>query len=158
MNHLQNKMRGKANGLRQFSNRDVNNALPGLHPNILSLGVAGGPGPQVQDATDANGDENRVSFPRNLRAILEEFVPISFIQASKFRIRFHLGNGWSRGHSEEVHHMKRTVLKFLNDESGATAIEYGLIAAGIALAIIAVVNGLGSTLNNKFTSVNSSLK
>jgi len=49
-------------------------------------------------------------------------------------------------------------LKFLSDESGATAIEYGLIAAGIALAIIAVVNGLGSNLNTQFTSLNTSLK
>jgi pilus assembly protein Flp/PilA len=54
--------------------------------------------------------------------------------------------------------MKRLVLKFYKDESGATAIEYGLIAAGIALAIIAVVNGLGTNLNDKFTSVNNSLK
>ena len=54
--------------------------------------------------------------------------------------------------------MKRTLLSFLSDESGATAIEYGLIAAGISLAIIAVVNGLGSTLNDKFSSINSSLK
>lgn len=54
--------------------------------------------------------------------------------------------------------MKRTLLSFLSDESGATAIEYGLIAAGISLAIIAVVNGLGSTLNDKFGSINSSLK
>jgi pilus assembly protein Flp/PilA len=52
----------------------------------------------------------------------------------------------------------RSFLKFLSDESGATAIEYGLIAAGIALAIIAAVNGLGSNLNTVFTSVNSSLK
>lgn len=48
--------------------------------------------------------------------------------------------------------------KFLADETGATAIEYGLIAAGIALAIIAIVNGMGSKLNTKFTSINSSLK
>ena len=54
--------------------------------------------------------------------------------------------------------MKRTLLNFLSDESGATAIEYGLIAAGIALAIIAVVNGLGTNLNDKFTSINGSLK
>ena len=47
---------------------------------------------------------------------------------------------------------------FLADESGATAIEYGLIAAGISLAIIAVINGLGAKLNTKFTSINSSLK
>jgi pilus assembly protein Flp/PilA len=52
------------------------------------------------------------------------------------------------------HHIK----KFLSDEAGATAIEYGLIAAGIALAIIAVVNGLGTNLNTLFTSINSSLK
>ena len=42
--------------------------------------------------------------------------------------------------------------------AGATAIEYGLIAAGISLAIIAVVNGLGSNLNTKFSSINTSLK
>ena len=54
--------------------------------------------------------------------------------------------------------MKRSILNFLSDESGATAIEYGLIAAGIALAIIAVVNGLGTNLNTKFTDINSSLK
>jgi pilus assembly protein Flp/PilA len=54
--------------------------------------------------------------------------------------------------------LKRSFVKFLSDESGATAIEYGLIAAGIALAIIAVVNGLGSNLNTVFSSVNTSLK
>ena len=54
--------------------------------------------------------------------------------------------------------MKRSILKFLKDESGATAIEYGLIAAGISLAIIAVVNGLGTNLNTKFTDINASLK
>jgi pilus assembly protein Flp/PilA len=52
----------------------------------------------------------------------------------------------------------RLILDFLRDESGATAIEYGLIAAGIALAIIAVVNGLGTKLNTKFTSINTSLQ
>jgi pilus assembly protein Flp/PilA len=46
----------------------------------------------------------------------------------------------------------------LSDESGATAIEYGLIAAGIALAIIAAVNSLGSNLNVQFTAINTSLK
>ena len=54
--------------------------------------------------------------------------------------------------------MLRSLNKFFADESGATAIEYGLIAAGIALAIIAVVNGLGTNLNSMFTSINSSLK
>ena len=47
---------------------------------------------------------------------------------------------------------------FLRDESGATAIEYGLIAAGISVAIIAVVNGIGTKLNTKFTSISSQLK
>jgi pilus assembly protein Flp/PilA len=51
-----------------------------------------------------------------------------------------------------------TVRRFLADETGATAIEYGLIAAGISLAIIAIVNGLGTKLNTKFTSINTSLK
>jgi pilus assembly protein Flp/PilA len=50
------------------------------------------------------------------------------------------------------------VFRFLRDETAATAIEYGLIAAGISLAIIAVVNGLGSKLNTKFTAINTSLK
>jgi pilus assembly protein Flp/PilA len=54
--------------------------------------------------------------------------------------------------------LKGLIQKFLSDESGATAIEYGLIAAGISLAIIAVVNGLGTTLNDKFSSISSSLK
>jgi len=54
--------------------------------------------------------------------------------------------------------MKKLALHFLRNDSGATAIEYGLIAAGISLAIIAIVNGLGSNLNGMFTSINSSLK
>lgn len=52
----------------------------------------------------------------------------------------------------------KAIRAFLTDYSGATAIEYGLIAAGISLAIIAVVNGLGSKLNTKFTSINNSLR
>jgi pilus assembly protein Flp/PilA len=50
------------------------------------------------------------------------------------------------------------LVAFLKNESGATAIEYGLIAAGISVAIIAVVNGLGTTLNDKFTSISTQLK
>ncbi|MDZ4367701.1 MAG: Flp family type IVb pilin [Afipia sp.] len=49
------------------------------------------------------------------------------------------------------------VSRFLKNESGATAIEYGLIAAGISLAIIAAVNGLGTTLNTKFGNINTSI-
>jgi pilus assembly protein Flp/PilA len=54
--------------------------------------------------------------------------------------------------------LRNILQKFWADETGATAIEYGLIAAGIALAIIAAVNGLGSTLNTVFSSINTSLK
>jgi len=54
--------------------------------------------------------------------------------------------------------MKSLIARFVKDEAGATAIEYGLIAAGISLAIIAIVNGLGTNLNGKFTAINSSLK
>jgi pilus assembly protein Flp/PilA len=62
------------------------------------------------------------------------------------------------GATPSEHHMTRLFSEFCKDESGATAIEYGLIAAGISLAIIAAVNGLGTNLNNMFTSINSSLK
>jgi len=48
-------------------------------------------------------------------------------------------------------------MRFVRDESGATAIEYGLIAAGISVAIIAVVNTLGGQLGNTFTNVSNSL-
>ena len=49
-------------------------------------------------------------------------------------------------------------LRFLRNESGATAIEFGLIAAGISVAIIAVVQGLGTYLTTTFTSVSNALK
>ncbi len=54
--------------------------------------------------------------------------------------------------------MRQLFSRFLSEEAGATAIEYCLIACGIAFAIIATVQGIGPTLNTKFTSVNSSLK
>jgi pilus assembly protein Flp/PilA len=54
--------------------------------------------------------------------------------------------------------MRRQLYAFLRDESGATAIEYGLIAAGIAVAIITVTKGLGSKLNTTFTSIQGALK
>jgi pilus assembly protein Flp/PilA len=52
----------------------------------------------------------------------------------------------------------KTLVKFLKDESGATAIEYGLIAAGIAIAIITAVQGVGSQLSTNFGTISSSLK
>ena len=54
--------------------------------------------------------------------------------------------------------MRGLLIRFRRDESGATAIEYGLIAAGIAAAIIAVVNTLGTNLNTTFSSISSQLK
>ena len=54
--------------------------------------------------------------------------------------------------------MKTIFSRFVKDESGATAIEYGLIAAGISVAIIAVVQGLGTKLNTTFSSVSTALK
>ncbi|BAL76560.1 Flp family type IVb pilin [Bradyrhizobium cosmicum] len=54
--------------------------------------------------------------------------------------------------------MRNILKKFIADESGATAIEYGLIAAGIALAIITVINGMGTRLSTKFGSISTSLK
>ncbi|KJC39301.1 pilus assembly protein [Bradyrhizobium sp. LTSP885] len=54
--------------------------------------------------------------------------------------------------------MKNLVSRFVKDESGATAIEYGLIATGIAIAIIAAVNGVGKALSTTFTSISTSLR
>jgi pilus assembly protein Flp/PilA len=54
--------------------------------------------------------------------------------------------------------VQRLFLAFWADDNGATAIEYGLIAAGISIAIIVAVNGLGSALNSVFGNVSSSLK
>ena len=54
--------------------------------------------------------------------------------------------------------MKTLVKRFAKDESGATAIEYGLIAAGIAVAIITVVQGLGTKLSNVFQNITTAIK
>jgi pilus assembly protein Flp/PilA len=53
--------------------------------------------------------------------------------------------------------MTKLVRRFANDESGATAIEYGLIAAGISVVIIVTVNALGTQLKSTFSSVTSQL-
>jgi len=54
--------------------------------------------------------------------------------------------------------MSKMIIKFLREQSGATPIEYGLIAAGISVAIIATVQALGTSLNTTFTSVSTALK
>jgi pilus assembly protein Flp/PilA len=53
--------------------------------------------------------------------------------------------------------MKTLVARFVKDESGATAIEYGLIAAGISVVIITAVKAVGTNLNSVFNSISSSL-
>jgi pilus assembly protein Flp/PilA len=53
--------------------------------------------------------------------------------------------------------MTNLLARFVKDESGATAIEYALIAAGIAIAIISAVNGVGTSITNKFTTIKTSL-
>jgi pilus assembly protein Flp/PilA len=58
----------------------------------------------------------------------------------------------------EAELLKSTLVKFFSDESGATAIEYGLIAAGIAIAIIAAVQGVGTALSSNFVTISTSLK
>ena len=54
--------------------------------------------------------------------------------------------------------MRRLLEGFLRDESGATAIEYALIAMGISIAIVAAVNSVGTALSNKFATLSTSLK
>jgi len=54
--------------------------------------------------------------------------------------------------------MRCSLARFFKDQSGATAIEYGLIAAGISVAIIAAVQAVGTNLNTTFTSVSTALK
>ncbi len=53
--------------------------------------------------------------------------------------------------------MTKFVARFANDESGATAIEYGLIASGIAVAIIVAVNTIGSSLDTMFSNINAKI-
>jgi pilus assembly protein Flp/PilA len=64
----------------------------------------------------------------------------------------------TRGLNQKGHSMRILFGKFLRDEGGATAIEYGLIAAGISVAIIVAVTSVGSAVNTTFTSVSTALK
>jgi pilus assembly protein Flp/PilA len=54
--------------------------------------------------------------------------------------------------------MRRLLARFFVDESGATAIEYALIAAGISIVIVTAVNGMGTALSAKFVEVGASIK
>jgi pilus assembly protein Flp/PilA len=77
------------------------------------------------------------------------------LQKELFTVARYLNALWGRNLG--ARHMSKIVI-FLKNESGATAIEYGLIAAGISVAIIAAVNTIGSKLNTSFTSISTQLK
>jgi pilus assembly protein Flp/PilA len=64
----------------------------------------------------------------------------------------------SRGASTGVFCMRRLLARFVVDERGATAIEYAIIAAGISICIVTIVNGMGSALSTKFVEVGASIK
>jgi pilus assembly protein Flp/PilA len=64
----------------------------------------------------------------------------------------------SSGNLRSKYPMRALIARFAKDESGATAIEYGLVAAGISVAIIAVIQGLGNNLKTAFSSLSSTLK
>jgi pilus assembly protein Flp/PilA len=92
-------------------------------------------------------------YPENLC-----FSPSNNLRFSSVEVLTGLKTGSSGKSKRGNNHMKAMLSTFLRDESGATAIEYGLIAVGIAIAIIATVNGIGSGLSSTFTSVSTSLK
>jgi pilus assembly protein Flp/PilA len=72
---------------------------------------------------------------------------------------YHSGNGTGPNWTDEQELTMALLRSFLADDSGATAIEYCLIAAGIALAIVTIVNNTGSALlNNKFNSIDAATK
>jgi pilus assembly protein Flp/PilA len=54
--------------------------------------------------------------------------------------------------------MRQLISKFLNDETGATAIEYAVIAAGISIVIVTIVNGIGTEVRVPFATVSTALK
>jgi pilus assembly protein Flp/PilA len=92
-------------------------------------------------------------YPENLC-----FSPSNNLRFSPVEVLTGLKTGSSGKSKRGNNHMTAMLSTFLRDESGATAIEYGLIAVGIAIAIIATVNGIGSGLSSTFTSVSTSLK
>jgi len=89
-------------------------------------------------------------------AFIRRVISVAFEQSILLSCNFWLA--WSNLRSNRGFAMSKLFVRFLNDESGATAIEYGLIAAGISLAIIGAVNGIGGNLSTKFGAINTSLK
>ena len=68
------------------------------------------------------------------------------------------GRAASSGAAKTGLPMRKLVLRFVNNNAGATAIEYALIAAGISVVIVAAVNSIGTSLNSTFSSISSQLK
>jgi pilus assembly protein Flp/PilA len=103
-------------------------------------------------------------YPATRRKVASGLNPIFSVFVDAPATKSNLDCAYSIGAEESVagvdrsFRMRRLLVKFLADQSGATAIEYCLIAAGISIVIVVAVNGIGTTLNTKFTSVNSSLK
>jgi pilus assembly protein Flp/PilA len=95
-------------------------------------------------------------------AFFTKFEEFAFPNLQYVNLRTDNGNLVRCGPGEEGNPqgtaMSQLLVRFVKNQSGATAIEYGLIAAGISIAIIAVVNGLGTQLNTTFSSVSTQLK
>jgi pilus assembly protein Flp/PilA len=68
-----------------------------------------------------------------------------------------VGQSAHRPIEDRRHQMLKTLARFFKDESGATAIEYGLIAAGISVAIVAILPTIGESLSKTFTTINGAL-
>jgi pilus assembly protein Flp/PilA len=69
-----------------------------------------------------------------------------------------VGTRLSRADARQEFAVRQLVSRFIADQTGATAIEYALIAAGISIVIVAAVNGIGTAMSSKFTTVSTALK
>ena len=81
-----------------------------------------------------------------------------FYPEGRWSSAFRKNSRWTTGSTERMRLVGKLLCTFFVDEHGATAIEYGLVAAGIAAAIIAVVLSLGTNLNGTFSGISSQLK
>jgi pilus assembly protein Flp/PilA len=98
-----------------------------------------------------------VSFARlSAIALTNQKIPLLSVNAVRTRTN-QSATGEKTPKGSREHMMTKIMNRFVDDESGATAIEYGLIAAGISVAIITVVNTLGSQLKSTFTNISSQL-
>ena len=107
-------------------------------------------------AANAAFDEPRVpARPFRIAQIVFKSGRLTYITINVFNV---IGSGEVGSRKTKGLVMRQTLIRFLNNEDGATAIEYGLIAAGISIAIVTVVGTVGTSLNNTFTSVATALK